>query len=140
MAIFYLELKRISKSSVSETIGHLRELMDLVYGEVTVVDDDPVNSKTIVMIKYDKDLIEKRLNRKVGRHKAVLKEGNWDMTCIDEFMANKNTRSTSVSLEELEKRIKERGAKTVASDLGVSRATLFRKLKKARESGLNIVE
>lgn len=140
MAIFCLELKRASKKSVDDTVGHLKELMDLICGEVIVMDDDPLNSKTVVMIKYDEDLIERRLSRKVGRHKAVLKEGDWDTTSIDKFIANKNNRSTSVSLEDLEKRIKEHGSKAVAEDLGVSRATLFRKLKKARESGSNIVE
>ena len=140
MAIFCLELKRASKKSVHETIGHLKELMDLVGGEVIVTDDDPLNSRTVVTIKYDEDLIERRLNRKVGRHKAVLKEGDWNTKDIDEFIANKNNRSTSVMLEELERRIKKRGSEAVAKDLGVSRATLFRKLKKARESGSDIVE
>ncbi len=140
MAIFCLELNRTSKKSVDETIEHLRELMDLVCGEVTAIDDDPLHSRTIVTIKYDKDLIERRLNRKVGRHTAILKEGNWNMRTAEEYDANRDKRSTSVSLNELERRIKEHGAVAVANDLGVSRATLFRKLKKARESGSDIVE
>lgn len=140
MAIFCLELNRKSKKSVDETVGHLRELMDLICGEVTVIDDDPLHSRTIVTIKYDKDLIERRLNRKVGRHKAVLKEGDWNMRTAEEYDANRDKRSTSVSLNEIEKRIKERGSKAVAEELDVSRATLFRKLKKARESGSDIVK
>ena len=120
MAIFCLELKRISKSSVDEMIKNLRKLMDLVDGEVSVVDNDPLKQKTTVMVKYDECLIEKRMNQKVGHPtKAMLEE---------------------VDLKDLEKRIKERGAKAVAEDLGVGRATLFRKLKKARESGSDIVE
>ena len=43
-------------------------------------------------------------------------------------------------LEELEQRIMEKGAKAVAEELEVSRATLFRKLKKARETGSDIVK
>lgn len=140
MAIFCLELKRISKKSVDETVGHLRELMNLINGEVSITDDDPLKSKTTVMIKYDEDLIERRLNRKAGRPKAKLKEGDWKTENIDDFLANREHRSTSVSLEDLEQRIKEHGSKAVAEDLGVSRATLFRKLKKARESGSDIVE
>lgn len=137
MAIFYLELKRESKKSVDETVGHLRELMDLICGEVSIMDDDPLKSKTTVMIKYDEYSIERRLNRKAGRHKAILKEGDWNTESI---VAGKNNHSTSVKLEEIEQRIKEHGAEAVAKDLGVSRATLFRKLKKARESGSDIVE
>ena len=45
-----------------------------------------------------------------------------------------------MKLEDLEQRILERGAAQVAKELEVSRATLFRKLKKARENGSDIVE
>lgn len=94
--------------------------MDLVDGEVSVIDNDPLKQKTTVMVKYNECLIGKRMNQKVGHPTTAMSE--------------------EVDLKDLEKRIKERGAKAVAKDLGVSRATLFRKLKKARDSGSDIVE
>lgn len=39
-------------------------------------------------------------------------------------------------LEEIEKKISETNADTVARELGISRATLFRRMKMARESGM----
>lgn len=95
------------------------------------------------MSTYDPDLITKRLNRKVGRHKVFLHEGNWDIDSyenVDEYLNKRSERTTSVKLEDLEQRIQERGAAQVAKELEVSRATLFRKLKKARENGSDIVK
>lgn len=39
-------------------------------------------------------------------------------------------------LEEIEKKIAETNADTVARELGISRSTLFRRIKMARESGM----
>ena len=136
-----LELHRSSEGN-EKTIQELKSLMDLIMGDISVK-DEPVISKTLVRLSYDPDLIVRRLNRKVGRHKAYLREGNWDIDSyesIEEYFNDHSSRSTCVKLEDLEQRILERGAAQVAKELEVSRATLFRKLKKARENGSDIVE
>ena len=136
-----LELHRSSEGN-EKTIQELKSLMDLIMGDISVK-DEPVISKTLVRLSYDPDLIIRRLNRKVGKHKARLREGNWDIDSyesIDEFFNDRSSRSTCVKLEDLEQRIQERGAAQVAKELEVARATLLRKLKKARENGSDIVE
>ena len=136
-----LELYRSSEGN-EETIQELKSLMNLIMGDISVK-DEPIISKTLIKLSYDPDLITKRLNRKVGRHKAFLLEGNWDIDSyesLDEYLNKRSERTTSVKLEDLEQRIQERGAAQVAKELEVSRATLFRKLKKARENGSDIVK
>ena len=136
-----LELHRSSEGN-EKTIQELKSLMDLIMGDISVR-DEPVISRTLVKLSYDPDLIIRRLNRKVGRHKAYLHEGNWDIDSyenIDEYFNDDSSRSTCVKLEDLEQRIQKRGAAQVAKELEVSRATLFRKIKKARENGSDIVE
>ena len=136
-----LELYRSSEGN-EETIQELKSLMNLIMGDISVK-DEPIISKTLIKLSYDPDLITKRLNRKVGRHKSFLHEGNWDIDSyesLDEYLNKRSERTTSVKLEDLEQRIQERGAAQVAKELEVSRATLFRKLKKARENGSDIVK
>lgn len=136
-----LELYRSSEGN-EETIQELKSLMNLIMGDISVK-DEPIISKTLIKLSYDPDLITKRLNRKVGRHKAFLHEGNWDIDSyesLDEYLNKRSERTTSVKLEDLEQRIQERGAAQVAKELEVSRATLFRKLKKARVNGSDIVK
>ena len=131
-----LELHRSSEGN-EKTIQELKSLMNLIMGDISVK-DEPAISRTLVKLSYDPDLIVRRLNRKVGRHKAYLREGNWDIDSyesIEEYFNDHSSRSTCVKLEDL-----ERGAAQVAKELEVSRATLFRKLKKARENGSDIVE
>lgn len=136
-----LELHRSSEGN-EKTIQELKSLMNLIMGDISVK-DEPAISRTLVKLSYDPDLIVRRLNRKVGRHKAYLREGNWDIDSyesIEEYFNDHSSRSTCVKLEDLEQRIQERGAAQVAKELEVSRATLFRKLKKARENGSDIVK
>lgn len=136
-----LELYRSSEGN-EETIQELKSLMNLIMGDISVK-DEPIISRTLVKLSYDPDLIVRRLNRKVGRHKAYLREGNWDIDSyesLNEYLNKRSERTTSVKLEDLEQRIQERGAAQVAKELEVSRATLFRKLKKARENGSDIVK
>lgn len=142
MALFYLELKRRDREETFKQIEELKQMVELLMGEVEVVQDDSIKGSTIVKVKYDADAIERRLNRKAGRRQAVLHAGDWNIRnyeSVSEFQ-NAEDRKTYVSLEELEQRIKEKGAKAVAEELEVSRATLFRKLKKARETGSDIVK
>lgn len=140
MALFYLELKRSDREETFKQIEELKQMVELMMGEVEV-QDEPIKGRTVVKVKYDADAIERRLNRKAGRKQAVLHDGDWNIQnykSVSDFQ-NAKDRKSYVSLEELEQRIKENGAKAVAEELEVSRATLFRKLKKARETGADIV-
>lgn len=140
MALFYLELKRRDREETFKQIEELKQMVELMMGEVEV-QDEPIKGRTVVKVKYDADAIERRLNRKAGRKQAVLHDGDWNIQnykSVSDFQ-NAKDRKSYVSLEELEQRIKEKGAKAVAEELEVSRATLFRKLKKARETGADIV-
>lgn len=140
MALFYLELKRSDKEETFKQIEELKQMVELMMGEVEV-QDEPIKGRTVVKVKYDADAVKRRLNRKAGRKQAVLHDGDWNplnYESISEYQ-NAKDRKSYVSLEELEQRIKEKGAKAVAEELEVSRATLFRKLKKARETGADIV-
>lgn len=141
MALFYLELKRSDREETFKQIEELKQMVELMMGEVEV-QDEPIKGRTVVKVKYDADAVKRRLNRKAGRKQAVLHDGDWNplnYESISEYQ-NAKDRKTYVSLEELEQRIKEKGAKAVAEELEVSRATLFRKLKKARETGSDIVK
>lgn len=140
MALFYLELKRSDRDETFKQIEELKQMVELMMGEVEV-QDEPIKGRTVVKVKYNADAIERRLNRKAGRKQAVLHDGDWNIQnykSVSDFQ-NAKDRKSYVSLEELEQRIKENGAKAVAEELEVSRATLFRKLKKARETGADIV-
>lgn len=140
MALFYLELKRSDREETFKQIEELKQMVELMMGEVEV-QDEPIKGRTVVKVKYNADAIERRLNRKAGRKQAVLHDGDWNIQnykSVSDFQ-NAKDRKSYVSLEELEQRIKEKGAKAVAEELEVSRATLFRKLKKARETGADIV-
>lgn len=140
MALFYLELKRRDREETFKQIEELKQMVELMMGEVEV-QDEPIKGRTVVKVKYDADAVKRRLNRKAGRKQAVLHDGDWNplnYESISEYQ-NAKDRKSYVSLEELEQRIKEKGAKAVAEELEVSRATLFRKLKKARETGSDIV-
>lgn len=140
MALFYLELKRSDRDETFKQIEELKQMVELMMGEVEV-QDEPIKGRTVVKVKYNADAIERRLNRKAGRKQAVLHDGDWNIQnykSVSDFQ-NAKDRKSYVSLEELEQRIKEKGAKAVAEELEVSRATLFRKLKKARETGADIV-
>lgn len=140
MALFYLELKRSDREETFKQIEELKQMVELMMGEVEV-QDEPIKGRTVVKVKYDANAVERRLNRKAGRKQAVLHDGDWNIQnykSVSDFQ-NAKDRKSYVSLEELEQRIKEKGAKAVAEELEVSRATLFRKLKKARETGSDIV-
>lgn len=140
MALFYLELKRSDREETFKQIEELKQMVELMMGEVEV-QDEPIKGRTVVKVKYNADAVKRRLNRKAGRKQAVLHDGDWNIQnykSVSDFQ-NAKDRKSYVSLEELEQRIKEKGAKAVAEELEVSRATLFRKLKKARETGADIV-
>ena len=112
-----LELHRSSEGN-EKTIQELKSLMNLIMGDISVK-DEPAISRTLVKLSYDPDLIVRRLNRKVGRHKAYLREGNWDIDSyesIEEYFNDHSSRSTCVKLEDLEQRILERGAAQVAKE------------------------
>ena len=71
------------------------------------------------MYSYDTDLLKRSYRQKLGRKEKRLENG--------------------IELIELEKQIKEKGSEQVAKDLGIGRATLFRKIKKAKETESKVV-
>ena len=103
-----------------DTIDELRYLTELIHGEIAIR-EMPIVNRSAVTIHYDTDLLKRSYVRKLGRKSISFDDGE-------------------IELEELERRIKENGAKQTADELKVSRATLFRKLKKARENGVDTVK
>jgi len=64
-------------------------------------------------IEYDESQLRKSMTRNAG--------------------AGRKFANRTISLEEIEKRLKNETAEEIAESLGLSRATFFRKLKEARE-------
>lgn len=53
---------------------------------------------------------------------------------------NKKRLSQKILLTEIEQRVKESSSDKVAEDLGIGRATLYRKMKKAKENNIDYIE
>lgn len=53
--------------------------------------------------------------------------------------STRKTLTESQSLDSINSRIKEVGVESVANELGVSRATLYRRLKEAKEEGFEML-
>lgn len=79
---------------------------------------DPTQSgrQEKLIIEYNQREVYKKLHRGRGRQK-------------------KRINRRILSIKEVEEMIKCRGAERTAEELGISRATLFRRLKEARENG-----
>lgn len=69
-------------------------------------------------IEFDENEVQKKISRNAGKHRIQLTSG-------------------SVDLDMIKKRIKEETAESVAQELGISRRTLFRRIKEAEEDGTN---
>lgn len=90
-----------------ETIEKLQEILDRVGVKIEIE-----TKKRAAFFSKREDYVEKK-TRNAGRHSV------------------KSNRM--ISLEELEELIAEKNAETVAKELGISRSTLFRKMKRAKE-------
>lgn len=100
----------------------LEELMDAVNGSLQVIDLG--DRKNAVCLRFDLDDIKRRTHRRAGRPTATL--------CAHET-------DTKIKLNELEDMIKQYGADKTADMLEISRATMYRKIAKAKESGSEYV-
>lgn len=108
-----LELVNADKNTIKE----LEYLAELIGG--TIKTEKLPYRKRVVLLSYDTDLLKRNYKQKLGRKEKRLEKG--------------------IELIELEKQIKEKGAEQVAKDLGIGRATLFRKIKKAKETESKVV-
>ena len=73
-------------------------------------------SKDSLVFKYDISNVNKKLGRQAGRNKRQLQR--------------------NVQVQEIRERMKNESADEIAKTLGLSRATLFRRLKNAEENNL----
>lgn len=108
-----LELVNADKNTIKE----LKYLAELIGG--TLKTEKLPYRKRVVLLSYDTDLLKRSYRQKLGRKEKRLENG--------------------IELIELEKQIKEKGSEQVAKDLGIGRATLFRKIKKAKETESKVV-
>lgn len=99
------------------TIKELEYLAELIGGELKT--EKLPYRKRVVLLSYDTDLLRRNYRQKIGRKEKRLEN--------------------EIELSELEKQIKQKGAEQVAKDLGIGRATLFRKIKKAKETESKVV-
>ena len=76
------------------------------------------SGENFLKIRYDKETIRKIKSRKAGAKSIKLKR--------------------KISIKEVEKWIDATTAKEVAEELGVSRSTLFRRIKEAKKQGVDI--
>ncbi|WP_418756032.1 hypothetical protein [Eubacterium ventriosum] len=105
--ILVLHLDTYYQEENDETIAKLQTILDRVGVKI-----ETKNEKRVAYISQRKDYMEKK-TRNAGRHRV---------------MSNR-----MITLEEVEKLIAEKNAETVAKELGISRSTLFRKIKYAKE-------
>lgn len=101
----------------------LEELMDAVNGSLQVIDlGDRTN---VVCLRFDPADIKRKTHRRAGRPTATLCAHGTDI---------------EIKLDELEDMIKQYGAQKTADMLEISRATMYRKIAKAKEIGADIVK
>ena len=90
-----------------ETIAKLQTVLDRIGVKI-----ETASKKRVAYISQRNDYMEKK-TRNAGRHTVQ--------------------SNRLITLEEVEELISEKNAETVAKELGISRSTLFRKMKRARE-------
>lgn len=112
----------------------LQSLMRAVSGTIDVTKYE-AGKRVYVDMTFDMSSVARLERRKGGRKRksvvAVDKNGN-------EILDNRGMHTFYMPLDEVERMIDEQGAVEVAKKFNMSRATLFRKLKRAREDGDNI--
>lgn len=95
-----------------DTIDELKEVLESIGIEISINDKHQGMEFLSVILT---DEFEQKRTRNAGRKNKSIK--GW------------------VTVEDIEKMIAEKTAEVVAKEFGISRATLFRKLKKAKEDG-----
>jgi len=100
------------QSESLDNINELAELLDQIGIKITIKEHD--TSRKSIKFNYDINEVEKKLKRNAGRKRAY---------CL-----------LDITVEEVRERMqKGESAEMIASELGISRSTLFRKLKYAEE-------
>lgn len=101
-----------------ENINELAELLDGIGIKIKIKEFE--DSSKGIKINYDIDEIERKLKRNAGRK---------HIDCL-----------VNMTVEEVRERMnKGESAKMIASELGISRSTLFRKLKYAEEHDIEFL-
>ena len=111
------------RKDYKNNIKLLEELMDDVNGRLIV--NDLGDRTNVLSLRFDLDDIKRRTHRRAGRPTATLCAHGTDI---------------EIKLDELEDMIKQYGSDKTAKMLDISRATMYRKIAKAKESGSNIVK
>lgn len=112
MRTVFLNLDRQYRELNQQSIDELKEVLESIGIEISI-DDKHQGMEFLRVILTDK--FEQKRTRNAGRKSKSIKG--------------------MITVEDIEKMIKEKTADVVAKKLGISRATLFRKLKKAKEEG-----
>lgn len=141
------EVKELRKE-LKESYELITKLEDNIKAETVSID---LETQDNILLQVENNIeteelakIE-RFNEIYGKEGVYLEIKNFRNTYIRiRYDTNKNKRGAgrkqklvkgSYTLEEVEKMIAEKGAEEVSTQLGISRATLFRKLKRCRSLG-----
>lgn len=98
-----------------QAIDEIKELLESIGINISINDEYDEDQKTEFLSVVLTDEFEQKKTRNAGRKSKSIKG--------------------MITIEDIEKMITEKTADVVARKLGISRATLFRKLKKAKEEG-----
>ena len=102
-----------------EDIQKMNEIFDgLITFSIEDSDDPRFNNSTLI-ISYDEENVNRRLKRNAGAKRKYIFE--------------------DVRPEDVRKRMKTESAEAIAQSFGISRASLFRKLKEAEEKGFEFL-
>lgn len=101
-------------------INELNELLSQNGISFNLSEDKEANNDTYysLIINYDTDIIQHKINRNAGANKKYIGQ---------------------ISTATIRERMKTESAEAIAADLGISRATLFRRLKNAEEWNIDII-
>ena len=112
MRTVFFNLDKQFRELNQQSIDELKEVLESIGIEISINDKHQGMEFLSVILT---DEFEQKRTRNAGRKNKSIK--GW------------------VTVEDIEKMIAEKTAEVVAKEFGISRATLFRKLKKAKEDG-----
>lgn len=112
MRTVFFNLDKQFRELNQQSIDELKEVLESIGIELSINDKHQGMEFLSVILT---DEFEQKRTRNAGRKNKSIK--GW------------------VTVEDIEKMIAEKTAEVVAKEFGISRATLFRKLKKAKEDG-----
>lgn len=141
----FLKLERNPHEDTEKKLGALNELLNGIGVHFEV---DRGEEKTQLVVEYDEEEIKKRVKRNAGAKPKQI--GRWNDVSIDEQYAILTEQGVDalmafmggmgVSVAEIRDRMsKGETAEEIAKSFGISRNTLFTKLRKAKERGLDYI-